>query len=162
MGLGVVNVAQVARLAGGMKVEHLRPEAVLIAHRELHPGLFPRCHHLFRVLSAVGHGFFTVDVLFCFKGGYADLTVRHVGGQDVDHLHRGVGQQIAIVGVHLGPRRAVLDGARLGPLPDDVAEGYDSAQVAVVLHRGEVLLVGNTAASDDADVQFAHDDPPRK
>ena len=63
-----------------------------------------------------------------------------------------------VILVDPGALHAVLGGALLGTLLDDVAEGNDLAEVAVGLHGREVLLVGDAAAADDADLKFAHDD----
>ena len=67
----------------------------------------------------------------------------------------GVSQQLVIVGVNLRIGGAVLFSGLLGALGDQVTESNQVNVLLLLGHARKVLAVGNAAAADKADLNFA-------
>ena len=126
--------------------------AVLIADGQHLAGAVTGVQHLLGVLGSGRHGLLAENMLAGLEGGNGDLAVGDVGGQNMHGVDGGVTEQLVIVGVHLGVRGAVLLGSLLGALGDKVAECAQIDILGLLGHAGQVLLVGDTAAADKADL----------
>ena len=81
------------------------------------------------------------------QGGDGHGGVGIVGGQYVHHVQVLL-DQLLVVGIDPGVRRSVLLLGLDGPLLDQITEGHD-LKVSVFLHGGQMLGVGDAAASYD-------------
>ena len=77
-----------------------------------------------------------------------------VGGQHMHHVDVIFLQQLFVVGIHPGVRGAVFLGGLFRPFPHNVAES-DHLHCVDLFQRGHMLAVGNAAAADNTDMQFA-------
>ena len=101
---------------------------------------------------AVRHRFFYVYMFLCLKRGNGDLAVRDVRSTDMYDFHFRIGQKIMIIFVGLCAGSSEFFAGFVSSFLNDIAECYDLAKVAVVLHCRKMLLIGDAAAADNTDL----------
>ena len=151
-GLGVVDVAQPAVVHNSLSNLVYGEMTVLIADGQHLAGAVTGLQHLLGVGGGSSHGLLAQDMLAGFQSGHGDLTVGHVGGQNVHSVDGGVGQQLVVVSVHLGVGSAVLLGGLFSALGNQVTEGDQVSVLFLLSHARQMLAVGNAAAADKADL----------
>ena len=67
-------------------------------------------------------------------------------------FHFRIGQKIMIIFVGLCAGSSEFFAGFVGSFLDDIAECYDLAEITVILHCRKMLLIGDTAAADNADL----------
>ena len=156
MSLGEIDVAELTLLGRPLHQQRIGTEAVLIANRQLFTGFLRGFQHQTGVRRGFGHRLLAHDMLAGLQGRHGDLTVGAVGGADMHHVDGFVGQQLMIIHIDLCTFGSVCSRCLLRPFHDQIAERHQFHPVALLLQRGQVLAVGNSAAADNADLQFCH------
>ena len=126
--------------------------AVLVTNGQQLAGTQVGFIHFQSIGVGSGHGLLANDVLACLHGSHRDLAVLYIGSQHVDSINIRVFQQFPVVGEHLGAFAAIFRTGFLCPLRDNVAESIHIDPVPLGSHTGEMFVIGDTAASDEADL----------
>ena len=153
-----IDIPKLPCFTGSVQCLGIVTETVLVADGKFLAGFLPCVQHLLCVLGIVRHRLFAHHMLACLKGSNRDRAVRHVGGTYVNHinLNARIRQHFLVIGVNLRALCAVFFTCLLCPLRNDVTERYHNSLVLIRLDRRHMLLICDTAASNDCYSQFAH------
>ena len=122
------DLAQFAALDQPAQLQHGRVEPDVVVHGEDLPARRARFDDLRRLARVHGQRLFADDVFAGPQRGQRHLAVEPVGRGDVDHVHVGAGQQLAVIGKRL---RDAQPGGGFGGQVGHVANGgHGDAQPA--------------------------------
>ena len=151
--IGLHNIAQLAGLNIIADAVDRGVKAVADTDDQRHTRLVLYLLHFQRLGIGTGGGLFAQNVLACTHGGNGNLAVHLVGGTDGNGLHLGISEHFFVI--NDGGAATVVFYSLFGALGDDVAEVLDLG--ILVLHiGGDVSIVGNGAAADHRNDDFAH------
>jgi hypothetical protein len=91
-----------------------------------------------------------------FQGVTGDGAVIDVGGKDIDHIDTAVLEEFFIIGADFSSRSAEFPTGLYRPFFNNVTKVDNLYFVFKQGQRGEVFLVGDTAAAHNAYLDFAH------
>ena len=149
----VEHFAQLAALDIFTDQVHGVVEAVHHADVQRHAGFMLHLLHFEGLGIGAGGGLFAQHVLSGLEEIDGDGGMDGVGRADGDRLDLGIVQDLVII-IH-GFAAAVFFHGGVGAFGDDVAEPLD-LHVGVFHVRRDVGAVGDGAAADDGNFQFAH------
>ena len=148
---GAVNVIEVTELAALVHLsEHFDRLVIAVADADIEDlaACVSLVSHLLRESVVDGYGLLAEDVLICAESIHCDRVVSEVGSENEDSLDLGVCEGYLVVGDGvLDHFVLVLHCLRLF---DDEVAGILDAKSLNLRERGEVSILGNSAAADNS------------
>ncbi len=153
----VIDIAEFAVFRRFMHTKSLSALAVLVTDGELFAGTLCRVYHLLRFFGVDSHRLLAKNVLARLESVDGDKAVRTVGGQNVNRLDLGDLEKLFVVRGNESVFNAVLFCRLLRSFLYDIAKSNE-LNVLALCQCGEVLAVGNTAATYNTDLNgsFTH------